>query len=35
MGCTGMSDQWEIVRFIAVWLGVGGLAGAVLFTLVN
>ena len=30
-----MSDEWGIVRFIAVWLAVGGLAGAVLFTLVN
>jgi hypothetical protein len=30
-----MSDQWGIVRFIAVWLTVGGLAGTVLFTLVN
>jgi hypothetical protein len=31
----GMSDEWDIVRFIALWLVVGGLAGAVLFTLVN
>jgi hypothetical protein len=30
-----MSDEWGIVRFIAVWLAVGGVAGAVLFTLVN
>jgi hypothetical protein len=34
-GRTCMSDQWGIVRFIAVWLTVGGLAGTVLFTLVN
>jgi hypothetical protein len=31
----GMSDEWDIVLFIALWLVVGGLAGAVLFTLVN
>jgi hypothetical protein len=31
----GMGEEWGIVRFIAVWLTVGGLAGAVLFTLVN
>ena len=31
----GMGEEWDIVRFIAVWLAVGGLAGAVLFTLVN
>jgi hypothetical protein len=31
----GMSDEWDIVRFIALWLAVGGLAGAGLFTLVN
>jgi hypothetical protein len=30
-----MSDEWGIVRFIVVWLALGGLAGTVLFTLVN
>jgi hypothetical protein len=30
-----MSDEWGIVRFIALWLAVGGLVGTVLFTLVN
>jgi hypothetical protein len=30
-----MSDEWDIVRFIALWLVVGGLAGGVLVTLIN